>query len=156
MLWDVQGTPIPENWLDFQPVRVLYDYDGPKIFTCRDITDQLCLAVQCSADRDTMRHIVVPFSESLEWQLTRGDINVRDVLLARPRMWVFDLNNQWIPVRCWRVRPDDLPPRVLPKPGVMLWPDLQPVMSQTVARPAATQETYHVSCPSRSTFAGAW
>jgi len=107
------------DWLDLKPIRVLYDFDGPKIFTCKDQTGQPFLAFQCSVDRSTMRYLVVPFGDGLETRLTNGDINVRDAL-TRPKMWVFDLDNSWQPVRCWRVSVDDLPSHLLPRPGAAL------------------------------------
>lgn len=135
MMWPINKPAQPHDWLDFEPVTVLYEYDGPRIFTCKDVTDQLFLAYRCGRDRETIRFVVVPFSEDLERQLVTGDINLRDAL-TRPRTWVFDLNKQWQPIRCWRVNSGELPPRVLPRPGVMLYAHLTPVMNRDVVLPA--------------------
>ena len=138
-MWSVTGTPAPIDWLDFTPVRVLYEFDGPKIFTCKDLTGQPFLAFQCSANREAVRFLVVPFGDGLESRLTTGDINLRDALI-RPQMWIFDLDNSWKPVHSWRVRANDFPSRLLPRDGVMLWSHLQPHMYRERRR-SATGDT---------------
>jgi hypothetical protein len=133
-MWQVNGTEVPASWLSFEPTRVLYEFDGPKIFTCRDATGQLYLAYQCDEDREALRFLVVPFSEDLERRLTAGAIDVRDAL-SRPQAWLFDLGNDGSPLRCWQVDVEGLPPDVLPKPGVLLWADLPPIISSPTPGP---------------------
>ena len=60
-MWHVNGKPISGAWLNLEPVRVLYDFDGPRIFTCKDVNGTLFLAYQCGEDRETMRFLIVPF-----------------------------------------------------------------------------------------------
>jgi hypothetical protein len=48
-MWRVKGTPLPpHNWPDPWPVNVLYDFDGPRIFTCKDRAGSLYLAYRCA------------------------------------------------------------------------------------------------------------
>src|SRR5262245_28550919 len=100
-MWAVDGTPTAADWLDFEPVKVLYDFDGPKIFTCKARSRDLFLAFQCDEEGEVTRFLVVPFSEDLERRLTEGKMNVRDALTRLPS-WVFDLGGDWKPLRCWK------------------------------------------------------
>jgi hypothetical protein len=86
-----------------------------------------------------MRFLVVPCDLDLEWRLTAGEINVRDAL-TRGKAWLLDFNNDWSPARCWTVDVDELPPGVLPEPGVMLYAHLRPVMARVTVRPRAAEE----------------
>jgi hypothetical protein len=137
-MWHVAGNQVAHNWLRQDPVRVLYEFDGPKIFLCKDIPGNLYLAYQCDESEELLRFLVVPFSEDLERRLTSGEMNVRDAL-TRAKAWLFDFGNDWSPLSCWEINVDDLPPGVLPEPGVMLWPHLQPVMNRVTLRPSAAE-----------------
>lgn len=118
-MWNVIGKRI-SPWLTLEPVVILYEYDGPKIFTCKDPADNLYLAYYCDEDAAGVRFLVVAFSDELVERLTSGIINMRDAL-TRPRAWIFDIDNDSNPVGAWRIDVDDLPPGMLPQPGVMLW-----------------------------------
>jgi hypothetical protein len=135
-MWGVVGRPERSNWLNLEPVTVLYEFDGPRIFVCRDALGNTYLAYLCGDDRGGMRYLVVPFSADLERRLVVGQINLRDAL-TMPSAWLFDIGNDWRPTACWKIDVDDLPPSVLPAPGVMLYSHLRPIIRETVARPAA-------------------
>jgi len=137
-MWKVNGASVNPSWLDFKPAMVLYHYDGPKTFICKDPADNIYLAHWCDEDDDTTRFLVVPFSETLLEDLTSGRIDIREALY-RPKTWVFDLNDDWIPTSAWRVDIDDLPLSVLPRPGVMLWKHLKPVIRAISLRSASTE-----------------
>jgi hypothetical protein len=137
-MWPVQGKPISGAWLDMEPVRVLYEFDGPRIFTCKDAVGNRYLAYQCGEAKGVLRFLVVPCSDDLERALTAGAINLRDAL-ARPRAWLFDLSYQWQIRSAWQTDVDSLPPFLLPRPGVMLWRHLTPVINPLAPRPATSQ-----------------
>ena len=137
-MWKVCGKAISPSWLDFKPATVLYHYDGPKTFICKDPADNIYLVHWCDEDNDVIRFIVVPFSDTLLDDLTSGEIDVREALSRPPRAWIFDLNDDWVPITAWRVNIDDLPQNVLPRPGVMLWKHLKPVISRISLRSAST------------------
>lgn len=124
---------VPHNWLDFEPETVLDEYDCPMLFTTRDAGGNKYLAYFCDRDENGIRFLVVPFSDALETKLAGGDIDMREALL-RPAMWIFDLNKKWEPVRCWRVGHADLPRNLLPKPGVMLRANMQPVTKAVIVQ----------------------
>jgi hypothetical protein len=137
-MWQVTGALIPPHWLLPIPIRTLYEFDGPRIFLCKDVPGNLYLAYQCGEDREVMRFLVVPCTVDLERRLTAGETDVRDAL-TRPRGWLFDFGKDWSALRCWKVNIDDLPPRTLPEPGVMLWAHLQPVMNVMMVRPCSAE-----------------
>ena len=125
MMWTVDGSPVPPSWLALEPERVLYEFDGPKIFTCRGQMGELFLAYLCSEDQSAMRYLVVPFTDNLLRGLTAGDLPLQTAL-TQNRSWLFDVGNDWRPLRCWQIDGSRVPPGVLPKPGVLLWADLAP------------------------------
>lgn len=136
-MWYVNGNSVSGTWLNIEPVRVLYDFDGPRIFICKSVTQELFLAFQCGEENRIMRFLIVPFSEDLERRLTAGEINLRDAL-TRPLAWVFDVNYGWEVVGVWKVEIDDLPANVIPKAGIMLWPHLQQRIRSTILRDCGT------------------
>jgi hypothetical protein len=128
-MWDVQGEPIaPERFDPFQPSEVLDQYDGPRIFTLTDRQDESCLAFWCDGDGECERYLVVPFSPSLRQELTEGRISVSEAL-DQPRLWVVDIDKTGRPSRSWRSEFSRLPRDILPEPGTMLWPSLEPLLS---------------------------
>jgi hypothetical protein len=139
-MWQIDRPQVPIDWIDLQPVRVLYAFDGPRIFTCRSQSGEFYLAYQCGEDRDIRRFLVVPFSDELERRLVSGDVNLRDAL-TRTQSWVVDLSNDWCPLRAWQVDLDDIPRTALPKPGVMLWPHLRRKIVNLVRPGRAAGET---------------
>jgi len=138
-MWRVTGTQINGSWLNVEPLRMLYEFDGPKIFVCSDVPGvNEYLAFQCGQGQGVMRFLVVPFSEDLEYKLTTGGINLHDTLM-RPRAWVFDLDYAWNTVGAWDVQVENLPRNCLPKPGVMLWSHLTPRVKEIGKRSCATE-----------------
>src|SRR5262245_12983338 len=134
-MWQVEGTP-DRIRTTLEPDRLLYEYDGPRIFTSKDSADNLYLAYFCDEDERTTRFLVVTFSERLLDALTAGSMNVRDAL-TRPQSWLVDLDNDWQLTGSWRIDVDTLPTGVIPEPGVMLWRHLTPVINPVVLRSAS-------------------
>src|SRR5438128_291687 len=126
-MWQVRGKA-EQIGLSLEPDRVLYEYDGPRVFTCKDSLDNMYLAYLCDEDTSLMRFLVVSFSARLLDDLTSGKINMRDAL-SRPRAWLVDVDNDWRITRSWRVDIEAVPDDVLPRPGVMLWRHLTPVIN---------------------------
>lgn len=124
-MWQVPGNHIDAGlFKPFEPVEVLYDFDGPRTFTHQDSAGQLCLAHWCDTDSDCNRFIVVLFTESLVQKLKSGEITLRGAL-DQPRVWVLDVAHAGDVREAWAVNFSDLPGDVLPKPGTMLWPSLE-------------------------------
>lgn len=137
-MWQVTGAQTSGSWLDLEPITVLYDFDGPRIFTCKDDRGKLFLAYQCGEANRIMRFLVVPFSEESEQRLTTGQDSLHDVLM-RPQAWVFDLDFQWNVIGTWRIEVENLPTDCVPRPGVMLWSHLQSRVKEVAVRACATE-----------------
>lgn len=122
------------SWLDPDPVRVLYEFDGPKIFICEDAAENPYLAYQCGEGQQRMRFLVVPFNPGREEALTTGAMDLREALL-QPKGWIVDLRYDWTVDRAWNVETKNLPAEILPKAGVMLWAHLPPRITEKLPQP---------------------
>jgi hypothetical protein len=141
-MWEVRGEKITNANLliDPTPVRVLYDFDGPRIFVCENKRDDLFLAYQCGEEDGVSRFLVVPCDPGKEWQLRSGQVNLLDAL-SHHKTWIMDLAPDWSVKALWEVDHQAVPAAVLPKPGVMLYRHLKPTVRRAVARSNSSQTT---------------
>jgi hypothetical protein len=130
-MWPITGSPVPNTWFNLEPVTVLYDFDGPRIFTCHDSVRNLYLAYQCGEDDRATRFLVVPFNEFRQAQLTKGMISLRDALLC-PRAWVVDVLFDGTMEQLLEINTTDIPADVLPRAGVMLYASLPSLINPEV------------------------
>ena len=137
-MWKVVGDKSPE-FVIVKPVEVLYEFDGPRIFTCRDHAGASYLAYQCGEEKNLMRFLIVPFDDGAERRLTNGEDSLRDALMSE-RAWIFDVDFKWNIVGSWCISVDDLPEKCIPRPGVMLWSHLRPRIKQYVNRRGSTSQ----------------
>jgi len=152
-MWKIpKSKALTCDWLDFEPVTIIDEYDGPMLFTIVDRNDQLYLAYFCARSSDAVRFLVVPTNDDIVRRLTSGDINLRESL-ARHRMWIFDLDKKWNPKKCWGVTFADLPRNLLPRPGVMLRAYMQPVMKREYASSITKGTTFTVHLSARPQLA---
>jgi len=129
-MWDIQGKPLdPKRFTPFAPSQVLNYYDGPRIFTCFDADQGLCLACWSDEDDQVARYILVPCTEDLIVRLERGALSVRDALEQQPRTWLVDVAEKGEVRAVQLIRLSDLPSDALPQPGVMLHRELEPLLS---------------------------
>ena len=112
-MWTILKTESANNWLDFEPVTILHEYDRPTIFTSKGADGSLYLAYFCGKDTQSLRYLVVPFNELRQCELVTGKISLREVFDV-PKLWIFDLNFNWEPVTCWEMTPRELPRHLLP------------------------------------------
>ena len=128
-MWDVPGEPVDcERFEPFEPLEVLDHYDGPRIFTFENLRGDYYLASWCDGDDGLDRYLVVPSNTSMRDKLTRGLTTVRGAL-DQPWLWVLDRVHADSSSRAWLTAFEQLPPAVLPEPGTMLWPSLEPLLS---------------------------
>jgi len=116
------------------PDDVLYDFDGPRIFTFRQGTLKQFLAYLCDEIPSRFRHIVARTNSRTIANLKNDALPVRDAL-AQPRVWVVDINGQGEVLSVWKVAALTLPHDVLPAHGAFLHPTALPITGTT--RPAA-------------------
>jgi hypothetical protein len=128
-MWQVMGKPVDAGlFAPFKPLEVLYDFDGPRTFTHLDRDGQLCLAHWCDEGQEGMRFLIVPFTEQLVRKLKDGESSLLDAL-NQPRLWAVDVTHSGELREAWAARLADLPQDVLPLPGTMLLPSLEPLLS---------------------------
>lgn len=129
MKWEVSGKPYPVEFFgSFEPVEVLYDFDGPRIFTIANQHDDPLLVYQCDEDDTASRFIVVPCDARLLDAVQAGQCSVRDAL-TQPWAWVVDQPHGKAPQSAWRVDLESIPQGVLPGGSVMLLPSMDPLLS---------------------------
>lgn len=103
-----------------KPVDVLYDFDGPRIFTAAS-NDGEVLCCLVDTDDTIDRYIVAPTSQVIIERLKQGLCTVR-AALAQPWVWVIDVSDDSVITDGWQCDFADIPEDVLPAARAMLWP----------------------------------
>ena len=128
MMWSVPGRQLEVSRFEpFEPVTVLYEFDGPRTFTVVDQDGELYLAHWCDDDEHRSRYLVVPTDSHLLKRLQGGHLTVLEAL-RQPRLWVVEVSSEGVEAT-WRTDLRDLPEDVLPARGTMLLPSLEPFLS---------------------------
>ena len=107
-MWMIPGKPVsPTRFQPFEPVDVLYEFDGPRIFTLWDSEGELNLAYWSDEDDAICRYVVVPTTDKIVAALRQGGVSVYDAL-NQPRCWLCDLTHlgEIVACRAGRVRGD--------------------------------------------------
>jgi hypothetical protein len=129
MNWDVDGVDYsPEFFGSLEPADILYEFDGPRIFTTTTPRHDTFLAYQCAEADDGNRYIVVPANAELVHELRSGLVSMREAL-SQPWTWLVDQLHSGEVVRARKVDLRELPVSALPRPGVLLLPSLRPMLS---------------------------
>lgn len=128
MDWTIK-SPIADvaNFGRLEPVEVLYEYDGPRIFTARSAVGEL-LCFLADDDGTTLRYIAAPTNHDLLEKLKTGTRALRDVL-DQPWVWFVDVGYDGVPITAWQGTLADAPTDALPHDDVMLWPHLEPIFA---------------------------
>ncbi|MDS4030058.1 MAG: hypothetical protein RKO66_08290 [Candidatus Contendobacter sp.] len=132
-MWDVKGTPLSVKFENWVPDRVLYDFDGPRIFTVRHELGDF-LAYACDEDDEITRYLLAPTSGDMITALERGTHTMREAL-DQPWLWVMDVGFDDVPRQVWRSTLEAIPETRLPKPWAMLWPHLEPLLAVRMVGP---------------------
>jgi hypothetical protein len=128
-MWEIAGPVLDAaKFLPFTPAEVLYDFDGPRVFTLYDNEGELNLAYWSDEDDAVCRHVVVPTTPAIIAMLRKGRISLFDAL-NQPRCWLCDLGHPGSLTRCQRVDFDAVPRDALPAIGTMLLPTLEPLLT---------------------------
>lgn len=127
---EVRGTKAKSRrFARFAPERVLYDFDGPRIFTVR-AARQLHLACFSDEDELQMRFVVVPCDDLLIEKLETGSLAVRTALEQAPEAWLVDWGHDGTLRATRKIRLTDVPPDALPRPGTLLLPTMVPPLDE--------------------------
>lgn len=133
-MWNILGRKLDtRQFQPFIPCEVLYDFDGPRIFTIKDIEGELNLAYWSDEDEKDRfyRYVVVPTTSRIIDALKYGSISVFEAL-NQPRCWLCDISYQGELNQCQAVDFDLVPRDALPNTGTMLLPTLEPLLSQPI------------------------
>ena len=152
-MWNIPGKPIPiELFQPFEPVDVLYEFDGPRIFTLRDTDGELNLAYWSDENDKACRYVVAPTTDKILAALKQGNISVFDAL-NQPRCWLCDLSHQGSLTECQRVEFEAIPRDSLPAIGTMLLPSLEPLLTLRASTSRSARQPFPCvpDCVPRST-----
>lgn len=112
---------------DFTPNEILYEFDGPRIFSVKSSLGML-LCFLADDDGEFLRFIAAPTNDDILAKLQSGIRPLRDAL-DQPWIWFVDCGYDGVPKTAWRGTLSDAPADTLPDKGVMLWPHLEPIFA---------------------------
>lgn len=134
MLWNIPVThscPTSQFETWNSPSEVLYEFNGPRIFTTTD-GSLSWLWYECAEDdlNNSARYLVVPCNERLISNLKNGIKTVHDSL-SQPWLWAIDVDfSSNSIIAGWVLGSlDEVPQEAQPRPDALLWPELQPLLS---------------------------
>ena len=110
-----------------KPCEVLYEFDGPCIFTAVTPlgTQVLAYFSEEFEEEHLLRYLVATTSDGTVGEMKKGVIAVREAL-ERGSLWLVDVDPENVPLRAFALRRDQVPTDALPAPGTMLWASLEP------------------------------
>jgi hypothetical protein len=128
MDWEINYSPADLSVFGrLDPVEVLYEFDGPRIFTAQSsFGDLLCFL--SDDDGEQLRYIVAPTNPVILEKLKSGCRPLRDAL-DQPWVWFVDIGYDGAPKAAWKGTLADAPADALPQKGIMLWPHLEPIFA---------------------------
>jgi hypothetical protein len=108
------------------PTEILFEFEEPLTFLCRDRDGGLLLAHSLSAEPGRSRYLVSISDPRIITELKAGRLDVLGAL-RQPRCWIVEFGPGWEILDLWLIPFDEVPKDLLPKPGAMLTPDLEPL-----------------------------
>jgi hypothetical protein len=123
-MWTIpDNTVSTDQFPSFDPVEVLYEFDGPRVFTIRDAENELHLVYWSDEDDDLCRYIAVPTTTAVVEELRTGGISLFDAL-NQPTCSVCHVTHQGVVKECRQVDFDTIPRDALPDASTLLLPEL--------------------------------
>lgn len=122
MIWSVATE---SSWLklsQLEPVRVLDDVDGPRLFTVLADSGQSLLAYMCGEDDKVERFLLVPTSDRIIQEIANNKVSLRDALTQQALMWMVDRQRDGSLSTPMSVDYSELPESALPRAGAYLGP----------------------------------
>jgi hypothetical protein len=126
------------------PVEVLYEFDGPRIFSLSSRSGDLLLAYLCDEAPDRLNFLLAPSSTGSIERLRTGQLGVRDAL-DQAWIWVVSCDRQWRIIGAKISSFDALPESALPKEGTPLLPEHIPLLVTKQIGPLLTPGRIPVS-----------
>ena len=146
-MWEPDGKKIDTALLgELHPEEVLFAFEEPLTFTCRDRDGQMLLAHNLCAEGSVSRYLLVVTDQEFIDGLKAGRLDML-AALRQPRCWIVDFGPNWETIGLWLIAFDKVPKDHLPKPGAMLNPDLDPLFRLRLVGPGCrTRENIGGRC----------
>ena len=112
----------------FDAEEVLYEFDGPRVFTLRDADGELNLAYWSDEDDQNTQYVAVPTSTGIIDALKDGRISVHDAL-NQPRCWLCLVKHDGEIDSVYSGAYELIPEDCRPAKGTMLWSSLEPILT---------------------------
>lgn len=126
-MWAPDGNKIATDSLGtLAPEEVLFEFEEPLTFVCRDRDGQMLLAHSLSDAEGLSRYLLCVTDSRIVAELESGRLDLLGAL-RQPRCWIADFGPAWDVRQLWLIPFDKLPKNVLPKSGSMLTPELNPL-----------------------------
>jgi hypothetical protein len=101
------------------PLDVLYDFDGPRIFSVLGRNGGLLLAYLCDEASHEINFLLAPSSSPVIECLKSGQLSMR-AALAHAVLWVCSCDRQWTVFQAKICSFNELPKSALPKEGTLV------------------------------------
>jgi hypothetical protein len=134
-MWEPKGKAIDSATLgELRPEEVLFEFEEPLTFTCRDRDGQMLLAHSLCAEGSMSRYLLVATDQEFIDGLRAGRLDML-AALRQPRCWIVDFGPGWEIKRLWLIAFEKVPKDHLPNPGAMLTPQLDPLFRLRLVGP---------------------
>lgn len=131
MLWNIETPKKSIEYFKISEVNeVLYDFNGPKIFTTK-FDELLSLWYECGDDYETRtrRYLVTPADNALIEKLKNGSRTMHEAL-SQPWLWAVDIDDNDEALNAWTIpHLENIPIHAKPDKNTFLWPHLEPLLS---------------------------
>lgn len=127
-MWEPIGKILDQGTLgSLEPTEVLYEFGGePLTFKALDPDSEPLLVHNLSVFDRTSRYLVSAVNARILLELKTGQIDILTAL-RQPRCWIADIAEDASIKSLWRIEFETIPERILPRPGAMLSPELDPL-----------------------------
>jgi hypothetical protein len=127
-MWEPVGEKMDAGSLgDLYPEEVLFAFEEPLTFTCRDRHGRLLIGHSLCSQGTVSRYLLASAEPDIVDGLKDGRLDVLTAL-RQPRCWIVDFGPGWETKGLWLITFDKIPKDHLPKAGAMINPcfDLAP------------------------------
>lgn len=128
MMWNVSGTLLDNDALgNLAPVEILYEYEGPRIFTASHCgRPVLAYESDCDDEQRIRRLLVVPTSDRIVRELKEGMLSISDSL-KQPWLHAVDQSFDGTILAIWHISAglESVPEKYKPVEGTLLSAELE-------------------------------
>lgn len=119
-MWPDPSKSIPWGLGSIEPSEMLYEYDGPAIFSANIGLAQYIFYKFREGER-TAYFLVSGVNDASVRALSAGNLSIRGAL-GRPQ-WIIEIGSGMKGERYWKIAPEEIPENVFPRAGLSLLPN---------------------------------